>query len=885
MKLRALRVAEVGRFSSAVAVEDFSGGLDVLAAPNEAGKSTLFRALETLLNAKHTATGAAVNALTPYCGGRPLVEADFEIGGELWRITKRFGKPARAQLTNLGEARVIARGADADDALVELVGGEQGISAMGLVWVGQKMSLTAPRPDFDVLRNKARERGERLTLMQAIQAEVGALTGATAADAVRRRAEAELGELETSGGKPKKGGRLFVAEQDVQRIGSELDRHRSALAEVQAAQDELVAIKERYAEHGRDDVLAALKVAAAAARRRLAEAQALKAKVQRCRERTAAALKAKEDAAGALQRFRSDCEKLAQLQSRVRQFEEALPEMREAAEAAQCSYDRIVEDGQALRTEERGLQVLKRRAELAQQLERLRKVTSEAERIEADIAMGSERMRVDPVTEAAVRRLQDVENRKSLLEERRAAESPVITIRYEAGRETGIVWKGTDLEDGRAITASEQVVLEIAGVGRIEVMPGGGASRSELSKQIESLEEECAALKSDLGARDFEHARELLDERQRRDRELSSAIAQLRTMAPDGVDSLKADVASAEREIGGLPEDVPVDGDAGQDAAMGLTQIEAELVRLQDAYKKVSAVRSQTSEALTQAETAVAGLGEQCADLMRELGDDAARADLEGSLSEAASRAALDAVEALRERDALADAVPEDAELSRIEGESEDAEKAYESGRLSAGTMKERMAALTERIEVACEAGTERRFAELEGELERASADLASVKHEAGKLKILIEALREARALSRERLLMPVLDRIGPYLAQVFDAGELIFTDEFVPSGLSRTAGVVEALENLSDGTQEQLAVLIRLTYAQLFAENGRGMPLILDDPLVYSDGERLQRMFKVLEQASERHQVVVLTCRQRTFESLRGHAVAMQPWTPPTDL
>ena len=46
MKIKAVRVREVGTFRDPVALEGLSGGLDVLAGPNELGKSTLFRALE-----------------------------------------------------------------------------------------------------------------------------------------------------------------------------------------------------------------------------------------------------------------------------------------------------------------------------------------------------------------------------------------------------------------------------------------------------------------------------------------------------------------------------------------------------------------------------------------------------------------------------------------------------------------------------------------------------------------------------------------------------------------------------------------------------------------------------------------------------------------------
>lgn len=113
MKIKALRVAEVGRFGKPVAIEGFSGGLDVLAGPNEMGKSTLLRALRLLIGVKHSSKAEAVARLTPYAGGQPLIEADIEVAGKPWRITKRFGKGARAQLVDLATGAVVSRNTEA----------------------------------------------------------------------------------------------------------------------------------------------------------------------------------------------------------------------------------------------------------------------------------------------------------------------------------------------------------------------------------------------------------------------------------------------------------------------------------------------------------------------------------------------------------------------------------------------------------------------------------------------------------------------------------------------------------------------------------------------------------------------------------------------------
>ncbi len=101
VKLLALRVAAFRRFAQPAAVEGFGDGINVLAGPNEMGKSTLFRALEAAFLTRYKVTGAALDDMRPHAGGEPLVEAEFEAQGRRWSIRKQFGRGASAVLTDV----------------------------------------------------------------------------------------------------------------------------------------------------------------------------------------------------------------------------------------------------------------------------------------------------------------------------------------------------------------------------------------------------------------------------------------------------------------------------------------------------------------------------------------------------------------------------------------------------------------------------------------------------------------------------------------------------------------------------------------------------------------------------------------------------------------
>ena len=76
---------------------------------------------------------------------------------------------------------------------------------------------------------------------------------------------------------------------------------------------------------------------------------------------------------------------------------------------------------------------------------------------------------------------------------------------------------------------------------------------------------------------------------------------------------------------------------------------------------------------------------------------------------------------------------------------------------------------------------------------------------------------------------------------------------------------------------QEQVALLVRLAFARMLARAGRIAPVILDDALVFTDDDRIERMFDALHRQAGDMQIIVLTCRQRAFRALGGQALRLQ--------
>ena len=63
--------------------------------------------------------------------------------------------------------------------------------------------------------------------------------------------------------------------------------------------------------------------------------------------------------------------------------------------------------------------------------------------------------------------------------------------------------------------------------------------------------------------------------------------------------------------------------------------------------------------------------------------------------------------------------------------------------------------------------------------------------------------------------------------------------------------------------------MLARLAFAEMLADRGLPVVVVLDDALAFSDDRRLEQMFNILHHAAQRLQIIVFTCRERLFENL----------------
>ena len=87
--------------------------------------------------------------------------------------------------------------------------------------------------------------------------------------------------------------------------------------------------------------------------------------------------------------------------------------------------------------------------------------------------------------------------------------------------------------------------------------------------------------------------------------------------------------------------------------------------------------------------------------------------------------------------------------------------------------------------------------------------------------------------------------------------------------------GDIQPSEKLSLGTQEQIYLLLRVAIARVLSENAEPLPLILDDPFVHFDHQRLENMLEFLDKLSHKNQVILFTKDESVAAWFENHVEA----------
>ncbi|MGI9479574.1 MAG: AAA family ATPase [Hyphomicrobiaceae bacterium] len=878
MRLEAIALEQLGPFSKPVRIEGIGPGLNVLAGANELGKSTLLKGLTALFTEQYQTKRKAIRDLRPYAGGAPFVGCSFELGGHGWRLEKRFlsAQTARLQRRDGGEEH---QGADAENRLAELLGADTGLAtALPLLWVGQGAGMDIP----------AVSDGVRQTLGQMLAAEADSAAGVGQAQAVLAAVKKELDQLVTERtGRARRHGSYDKLITERRQVSAALEAARQKARDAQERLGRLDELQRTAAELADKEALAVHQTRLSEHEARLQTGREAQRQLQQLHERVAFLDSQHQQRVATLTDHDEGLVERDKIATAMLEANDELAGIAARLEGIDAQLiatgDAVASSGQREAALRGRLDQLRRAEAAAQRQERLRQLTSQRERLAA-IATGIEELDVELATLAWPETLMaDLRSASLRLEQARArqeASAPRVRFAYEAGRQTGFRLAGGDVADGTDLLASGPLTIEVAGIGRIEVIPGPQETLEALAHEMTTAQADFTGCLAAMGATDMADA----EAREQHRSELRNARQQLMSerdgLAPEGAERLAREAQRLADDDAKTPE-----GPNAPNAAAGETSLPDSAEDLAQALEAATAAGGEAAAALDRLKGEKSELEQRRAAIAAELrvhrtrhgeldmkyaradGEADPRDDLEAQVAGAVQ--ALNA--AARDRLAVQEVALSQTALADLEQEIKTQRGAIAQRAERLATVQQEMRHTEGMLAQSFEDGSGSDVPELEDRLSETGKRLRAAERHIAALRLLAEELELETSQRRDAIARPLAQRMTRLAARIWPDVAVPFSADLTVDGVTR-AGQTEAADRISAGTREQIAVLARLAYAGLLSQVTETVPVILDDPLVFSDDDRLDVLFSTLADEATRQQIIVLTCHERAFEPLVTH-------------
>ena len=892
MKLRKLSVNQFKRFTEPTRLGELCDGLNLVVGPNELGKSTLLDALRAVLFERNSSRAQQIKALqNDRSGAAPVIELVFEVNGAEYTLTKRFVNSPYARL-QCPDGTLLEADA-AENRLRSLLGfaeaGNRGATSetlgmWGVLWVQQGQSFGSPNLPESALAS----------LSAGLESEVGTVLGGRRGRELPQVIEQQRGELVTARRRQPRGEYKdtleHVSEMEQRLVGQqqqqlEISETLEQLAEEEARltrledgsqdridQEELTQAQEQLGEVMRHDLQLE------AARSELQNRQAQLEQAQRVQsERTSRREELKTDQ----EQLRLESERLGELQQQERESLVVLDELRQAGTKAEAAAESAMQSETSLRGI---LDRISRSAELRDLLRRQSDLEAAQERL-ADAQSQAEQIQVTDESLQRIRQAAEIAD-KANAQLRVAATR--ISFEIPSDLLAGFEADGAPLTDPPAtIEAVEPIMITIPERGRLLIEPAV-ADRDQLLRSERDARSELHAALNEIGAQSLADAQVLRD--QRRDHEFAAGAAQqelARLAPPSGELTLQPRIDELRQSLAAvLPEGATDQLPQRDYAEAALQSAQTELQKARDEERIAREAVDGRARAVLKLSVEVRTL-ENTVDSQTELVErrqEGLQSDAESVSDQQIAEASDTAAKAVTKQQQTVSALEEDWSASartQLEARISRLNSAIERRASSRVETKIETVRLRERVEAHDSAGIDEAIEHTQHELEQAKRQCDRIERELEVLDLLAQTLRAAESEARERYLAPVVDRVHPYLQMLFPNAEIGMDEDLNITGMSRRAGYEESFDHLSMGTQEQIAVLVRLAFAEMLVDQGAPAAVILDDALVFSDDKRMRLMFDILSHAAQRVQIVVFTCREQLFEGLGAHQLQLASADP----
>jgi chromosome segregation ATPase len=892
MKIRSLQVTNFRKFVGTVGVNGITDGVNLLVGQNELGKSTLLEAINGVIFEKAKSQTERARSFRHFVNGTvPEVELGFDLDGMRWTIRKRFaGQAGKAVLTSSDHRRFEDEAAEIElQRLLEFAsrrgGSEPGI--WGTLWVRQGRSFGDAKLD---------DAGRR-TLQGCIEAQVGAVTGGERGRRIPVAVEQALGEILSARG-PR--GKFKDAKDRLEEVGvrvnqlgekqREIFEYMDTLARLKRERKELQVDWSEEAQRGELDEARTRRTAAAT---KAAEIEAARNAVGLAEERAARERTAVTDRANLAREVDLVEAEIKGLMTETGQAETYKIETKLLVETCEERLAELREQARVNGEQSRRLERIRGVAALHTEIEQHEATLAKATDLQAEAGGLSELMGQIAATGEAVLRIEAADTELSGAKAALNAVATTVSLAIETDALERVRLDGVPLDTPTmSLAVVVKTVIGIEGVGNIAVEPQID-DRDAILERLRLAENEIRAALEVAGAENLTAARHALAQRRELERQLADVRREITGLAPrDPSTKLAAGLDARQTRVSELRGRLKTELESLSLSALPtVAEIAKEIAETHDRADQLAAdiqtgeaalegpkrVLAEATAALQEIEQRLAGRRGTLETKQATL--TAARA--QSSDEELSAHATELTLRAYEQQTVL-------TTLENNQGETVEAidvrikrlETAGRNHQDAVAGLNNAITRLTTLIEASEGAGVEEALEVARAEQARLEAAVKGYEEEAAVLQLLQQALREAEREAKARYLAPVVSRVEPYLKMLLPGTGLVLDENLSISAIERN-GAAEAFDRLSDGTQEQLAVLTRLAFAELLLKQGRPATVILDVALAFSDDQRIERMFDILMRAGESVQIIVLTCRKRLFARLGATTLEIQERLP----
>ena len=886
MILHQLQVAHWRSLVDPVTIGPFDQGITVIHAPNGTGKSSLFEALQLALFDSHAVGGQEILTIRPW--GRPLnpkVSVDFSHNDTRYLVEKTFIDSPSALLSRWEDGKFIrlAEGREADAELRALLGSSApGRGLSNSVHWGLSQVLWSPQ-GLLALKELAPSVSEniRASLGVQISGDGGGKIGALIRESFLT--------YHTDQGKIIKGKNapaIVSLEDELTRFSrqnqllqTKYEEHIVASRTVEDARH-LRAQKRREAE--------AIGIALETTQEEVERHQRLTSELQAHQEKLLLANERASAVARILAQIQAAQTDLTSFSTTIVSSENRLAELDKEKNATQLRLDHARQQRDFARTAAEGLHAEERHIEearsylsfyeesavLKNRLVRLR---------DTDTLLQQAKIRRAALLAPEAREIAALRKLTSTIAETTAAlQASQIHLTLEPTAAINVIQlPGTTplpiaSNQKHTFSASPEVLLDVPGFGRISAI-GPVSNASQLAGQLRSATEKLTSLTRAYPSQDPDQLQLLRDQAAALDSEVQALDARLLT-ALDGQTFAVLDrqLATATAALQAIAAQHP-----------GWTQSPPQLSQLQLALDRQRASHQQTlreaEKAWDQAQNAHLASDRQHLETANALKNNqlnlaSAQTRLADLFRDAVSSDDLEKRQITHLREAReAELLGKDC-TERLQqlppnptAQLVILRKQKETLAAAEATARDRETEAETRLQILTQEGSYSRWVEAAEQLALLTERIARERLQIDAIRLLHETWQQCKTEAIAAVAAPVEKAASQLLARIAGPriGRVRLTENFLPTGTSPSLATDPVhFDNLSMGEQEQLFLVTRLALAQVLAKKERQL-VVLDDVLTATDTARLARILGLLEELTDRLQIVVLTCHPERFGGL----------------